>query len=350
MIDVRLATEDDQEGWNRVAESSPQTTFFHLWEWQELMRTSMSYETLRLIAEIDGEILGIFPGIILPASRDKRLDKDTGDNIGFKEKMFQKYNILWSPPDTIAWAYGGPAIIPDQPVSILDDLYSGMARLVKKRKDIIDWKISPIDNSVYFNHFKPTEYIVKSRPSLIIELAKSEEQLWKEMDKDSHRNAVNQAKKKGVEIRYYESKNDLAVAYKYLAEHAERIEMPLEPMSYYSELTKNFIAENKGKFYIATYMDQIVGILIVLYHNGIAYPTHIATPRKYSKLRAANCILWHSIIDAKNNGLLNYDLAGMPGEESHGIYKFKKGFGGDIIDFKWFQRKFKFSTIRKLVK
>ena len=347
MITIEAANSEDRNGWNLVANVSNGSAFFHRWEWLEIMENVMKYDVVKLLAREDKQIIGIFPGIVLPASRDKRLERETASK-GMKEKIMEKYNILWSPPDTIAWTNGGPVALPGKE-DCIQNLFIEMAKIMKHRKDILDWKISPMKNEIYEKYNKPAEVTAKCRPSLIIDLRKTEEELWHELDKTSHRNAIYQAKKKGVEIHISKSLDELKTGYQLLSEHAERIHMPLEPYEYYISLMKEFIERDDARFYLAKHENEIIGILIVMFHNGIAYPAHIAVPRIHSKLRASNYILWYSILDAKSKGMDKYDLSGMPGDPTNGIYVFKKGFGGEMVNFNWYQKKFKLTTIRKIM-
>lgn len=60
-VSVRAAVDSDRANWNAFVEACPQATFFHLYEWHDLMRDVFRHATHYLLAERGGRICGVLP-------------------------------------------------------------------------------------------------------------------------------------------------------------------------------------------------------------------------------------------------------------------------------------------------
>lgn len=58
---VRFMEEADKSAWNQFVLQSPQATFFHRWEWRDVIEKAFGHRTFFLLAERAGRIEGIFP-------------------------------------------------------------------------------------------------------------------------------------------------------------------------------------------------------------------------------------------------------------------------------------------------
>ena len=60
-MNVRSALEGDATAWNQLVEQNPQATFFHLWQWREVVQTNFGFTPHYLIAEDSSTTRGILP-------------------------------------------------------------------------------------------------------------------------------------------------------------------------------------------------------------------------------------------------------------------------------------------------
>jgi len=60
-LTVRPVTDADYDAWNRFVRVHPEGTFFHLAEWQKVLRRAFGHPTHYLVAEEDREIRGVLP-------------------------------------------------------------------------------------------------------------------------------------------------------------------------------------------------------------------------------------------------------------------------------------------------
>jgi FemAB-related protein (PEP-CTERM system-associated) len=58
---VRTFQDSDRPAWNAFVRAHPEGTFFHLAEWQDVLRRSFGHATHYLLAESGGEIRGVLP-------------------------------------------------------------------------------------------------------------------------------------------------------------------------------------------------------------------------------------------------------------------------------------------------
>ena len=60
-LTVRAAGQADRPAWNAFVLAQPEGTFFHLAEWQEVLRKAFGHRTHYLLAERDGDLCGVLP-------------------------------------------------------------------------------------------------------------------------------------------------------------------------------------------------------------------------------------------------------------------------------------------------
>ncbi len=58
---VRSFAESDRQAWNAFVRAHPEGTFFHLAEWQDVLHRAFGHRTHYLLAERNGEIVGVLP-------------------------------------------------------------------------------------------------------------------------------------------------------------------------------------------------------------------------------------------------------------------------------------------------
>jgi len=60
-VRVRAFESKDRAAWNQFVHDAPEGTFFHLAEWQEVLRDAFGHRSYYLLAERGGEICGVLP-------------------------------------------------------------------------------------------------------------------------------------------------------------------------------------------------------------------------------------------------------------------------------------------------
>jgi len=105
-------------------------------------------------------------------------------------------------------------------------------------------------------------------------------------------------------------------------------------LKYYKTLFE--LCGEKIKLYTASHEGETLAAIVVLFWGKDATYLYGASSNNKRNLMAPYALQWKAMQDAKETGCINYDLFGIPPNEdpSHpmaGLYRFKTGFGGQIV-------------------
>jgi lipid II:glycine glycyltransferase (peptidoglycan interpeptide bridge formation enzyme) len=190
---------------------------------------------------------------------------------------------------------------------------------------------------LFSNGFRCAAAVVQPPDTVIINLETSCEQLLANM-KSKWRYNILLAGKKGVQVEVNDEEK-LAEFYSLLQETAERDGIAIHSYEYYKTLfviCKNQNYSSILRLYTAKHEGDILAAIIVLFHGQHATYLYGASSNLKRNLMAAYALQWRAIQDAKEAGCRYYDLFGIPPDENPnhpmaGLYRFKTGFGGQII-------------------
>jgi lipid II:glycine glycyltransferase (peptidoglycan interpeptide bridge formation enzyme) len=160
--------------------------------------------------------------------------------------------------------------------------------------------------------------------------------IWAQLKK-SRKYGINRAKKKGVIIEEMKDKELLPVFYNLLQETYRVRNNPLEDIINFEATFDSLVPKNMAKFFIAKYADRYIAALLILLYKGVAYEWYIGSSKKREDLLVYpnDLIVWHAIESCSNNGLHTFDFGGggLPSETDAGWVKFKKEFGGSMVNY-----------------
>lgn len=164
---------------------------------------------------------------------------------------------------------------------------------------------------------------------------KTEEELLMSFHEKTRYN-IRLAMKKGVTVREG-NKDDLKIFHKIMVETGVRDNFLIRPLSYFEKMYDE-LAPNYMKVLIAMYQDKpIAAVIPIIYGNKVWY-LYGASSNEYRNVMPNYLLQWEQIKLALANHCDIYDFRGVSGhvDEHHpqyGIYKFKKGFNGDFVEF-----------------
>jgi lipid II:glycine glycyltransferase (peptidoglycan interpeptide bridge formation enzyme) len=182
---------------------------------------------------------------------------------------------------------------------------------------------------------------VQAPHSVIIDLKQSQDSILSDM-KSQWRYNRRFTLKKGVTISC-PGDNGLEEFYKLMKMTSKRKAIAIHDVNYYEKLflhcREYFSKEKKAgglHLYIAEHEGDSIAAIVVLFWGEKAYYLYAATSDIKRHLMPSFALQIQAIIDAKAAGCLEYDLYGIPpNEDPHhpmaGLYRFKTGFGGQII-------------------
>ena len=175
---------------------------------------------------------------------------------------------------------------------------------------------------------------IQFQNTVLIELKGDPDDLLARM-KSKWRYNVRYAVRKGVTIRRG-TFSDITVFYKMYVETAARDGFLIRPEAYYCDVWQYFMSANLAEMLLAEVDGHIVAGLIVFYFGQRAWYLYGASTGQHRQLMPNHLLQWEAMLRARERGCTHYDLWGAPNvfEESDrlwGVYRFKQGFGGRLI-------------------
>lgn len=172
---------------------------------------------------------------------------------------------------------------------------------------------------------------VLPRHTIYIDLTKTEEELLAEMHEKTRYN-INLAQKKNIKITEGEN---LEKFIELLGKTEERQNFYSHPKNYYKILWETLRPE---KMVYLLSAGDMAAIMLLRYQDTLYYAYGGSDP-KYREYMAPHLLHWEAIKLGKKLGCKIYDLWGSYKERPEesdpwwGIYRFKRGFGGEEITF-----------------
>jgi len=183
--------------------------------------------------------------------------------------------------------------------------------------------------------FKKSTVTVQPPDTVIINLNNSSDEILAQM-KPKWRYNILLAEKKGVKVKK-SGIEEIELFYSLLKETAIRDGIAVHSIEYYKTLFEICGNDNeKLHLYTASHEEDLLAAIVVLLRGKNAVYLYGASSNNKRNLMAPYALQWKAMKDAKEAGCENYDLFGIPANEdpSHpmaGLYRFKTGFGGQII-------------------
>lgn len=150
-----------------------------------------------------------------------------------------------------------------------------------------------------------------------------------------HRYNVRVAIKKGVEVKV-ESRDKLKDFYEIMLETGMRDNFVTRPLSYFQRMYDSL--GDDLRLYMAYFEGKpIAGTLAIHYGDKVWY-LYGASSNSYRNVMSTYLLQWEMMRWAIAEGCRIYDFRGVSGDmdESnplYGLYRFKKGFEGDLVEF-----------------
>lgn len=159
--------------------------------------------------------------------------------------------------------------------------------------------------------------------------------------KRNTRNHVRKSERAGVKVR--ELKRDELDKFKQItAATSERRHFTDRPLSYYEKMYDLFHDKGEVQFIIAEAeidgkMTPLSAAMFMTYGDEVIYLFSGSDEQYMKEYNAQYAIQWHMIKYAADHGYQKYNFYGIqglpdPAAKDYGIYEFKKGFGGRVVE------------------
>lgn len=189
---------------------------------------------------------------------------------------------------------------------------------------------------------------VQPPDTVLIDLSQSHDELLAGM-KSKWRYNIKLAEKKGVAVAD-EGLAALDEFYALYTATSKRDGIALHPKAYYRRLFELAAADmgapraNEGspradlRLWVARHEGQALAAIVTLFYGEEAVYLYGASGDEKRNLMPAYALQWAAMRAAKEAGCLRYDLYGIPpaDDPAHpmaGLYRFKTGFGGELLHY-----------------
>jgi len=267
---------------------------------------------------------------------------------GYEKRPLLALSRRFAPGFSFAYIPWGPQLPDDFPV---DGKAGALAELAAELKPFLarsaafvrfdpPWhkhnESAPLSNA----GFKQSAADIQPPDTVIVHLAPSCEQIFASM-KPKWRYNVSLAGKRGVRVNTGGAP-ELETFYSLLKETAQRDGIAIHSFEYYKALFEICERRNKNgenltlRLYTACHEGDTLAAIVVLFRAQYATYLYGASSNEKRGLMAPYALQWKAMQDAKEADCLYYDLFGIPPDDdpAHpmaGLYRFKTGFGGQIV-------------------
>ncbi|MDN5697127.1 MAG: peptidoglycan bridge formation glycyltransferase FemA/FemB family protein [Rubrobacter sp.] len=322
---VREADGLTEEQWDSLVTASPGGGHaLQCFSWGEFKR-DWGWEPLRLAFQKDGEAAGT--------------------------AQFLLHNTL-PVPGKLMYAPKGPWIDWDDPQAVRA-FFDGVERIAREN-NVHTVKIEPEAsrheaeprNTLERIGFHDARYDLNFADTIVMDISPSEEDLMLGMTGKSGKTTrynIRSAARKGVTI--YQPQDfewafeKLWVWMQDLAENKDGFHL-IRPREYLHDAARRMWDAGHGRFFAASHEGETLAIAFFFDLGEKLWYMYSGSSEHKQNLSPNHLLQWEAIRWAKERGLTYYDMVSVPPpgqrDESHpayGVYKFKKGFGGEILEF-----------------
>lgn len=150
------------------------------------------------------------------------------------------------------------------------------------------------------------------------------EELFGRLHRDCIQRKIRRAMREQITYEQGTSEELIAQFYRLLLTTRRRLGLPAQPITWF----KNIIANLRDRLQIRVATKDgypIASILTLKFKDTLVYK-YGCSDRRYSNLGGTQLLLWRSIVEAKNDGLLEFDL-GRTDYGDSGLARFKERWG-----------------------
>ncbi len=169
----------------------------------------------------------------------------------------------------------------------------------------------------------PSYYRIQPGKTIVFDLEKGD--ILPRLGKNTRYN-IRLAKRKGVEVK---KEKNIEAFYKLLLKTKKRQEFSIYPKNYLEKILKM----KSSCLFLGSYGEEIITGGIMYFFGNTATCLHSASDHSFRKVKAANLLRYEMMEYSKREGFRWFDSWGIDEKRFPGVTKFKRGFGGEEIDY-----------------
>ena len=260
-------------------------------------------------------------------------EKIVGVLLAFRQVQYRLFPLDFLSSRTIIW--GGPRVLDDN-IQVYEGLYEIYQN--EQRISIYTQVRNLFDQSNHQEVMKQLGFQYEEHLNIIIDLRKSEEQLWREVD-SKRRNEIRRAIKEGTTVEVANEQNSLKECYLILKKVYQRAKLPLPPLKHFESLW-HYNNEREGlKLFVAKFEGKIIGCMMCLAYGDTLFDYYAGAYSTYYQKYPNDLIPWEVFKWGKENNFTKFDFggAGKP-NVPYGVRDYKKKFGGTMVNYGRFEK------------
>lgn len=308
---MRIVTQIHEGAWNQFLDRSVNGNIFHTPAMHQVFSaTARCSSRVWAVADEDGAIRGILPTVDIA--------------------VFNGVMRSWT---TRTVVFG----------SLLSDGGKGAAEAVGmllrtyRREVQRNTLFTELRNIADMEIFQPvlqdTGFTFEPHLNYLIDLTRSESELWSSIRSNARRN-IRKAQKSGVVIEDIRDESRMGAVYAVIRHVYRRIQVPLPDQSLFESAFRVLQPRGMLRVLMARYGDQDIGALMLLNYRNMLHYWYTGTLEQFFEYRPADLLVWHSLLLGKEAGCKTFDFggAGRP-DEIYRVRDFKAKFGGDLVNY-----------------
>jgi len=187
--------------------------------------------------------------------------------------------------------------------------------------------------------------------TIMVDLKKDKEELWKDLEKKSIRWGVKTAEKNGLVFEEAQEE-DIKDFYKLYKDTADKGGFKAESQEFFEKINKLMVSKGMVKIFVIKKGNEILAGCIMLVDTDHTMLHLTGANDEGYKLQAMPFLYWKVILSSKELGKEFIDLGGFDkeaksGDKTYNINKFKQRFGGEIVAQPIYATNWRYVFIRK---
>jgi serine/alanine adding enzyme len=292
VLTIEVNPDISPEEWRTFVGSHPQGNYYHLPEWQAVLKESLGQKPYYVFARSpEGKLTGILPL--------------------FHLKSILTGSRLISLP--FANACGPIADSPDT-IEALVNRAKGLRDEMKCQ--YLEIRMTkPLSPSLELNDYFSTYVVELSEPQA----------MWKKLDKRV-RWVVDKARKGGTVVKIDNSDKGLQAFYDLNLRTKRRLGVPAHTIGFFKAMRKHM--NPYFRIYLAEVEGKVIAGALDLSFNGVVGYAYAASDSSYLQYYPNDAIAWQAIQDSSHEGFRQFDF-GKTSSDNVGLAQFKKKWGAE---------------------
>ena len=315
--EVQSVTQVEWDGW--LADSPGGGHILQSYEWGEFKRR-LGWKPIRLMLERGGKVVGL----------GQFLAYDTAPVPGVLMYCTKGPWLPWNDERVVRTFFEGVRAIAGR----------WGAHTIKIEPEVLEEQ-KDVKGILGEIGFRKARYDLNMKTTLVVDLSLPEEELLARMKAKTRYN-VRLAARKGVEVVEPDDfEEGWETFYEWMKATSERKEdyVLRRPRDYLRSVMRSMHDAGQGRLFFAEHEGvPLAGMYVFTFGEKYWYMYGASSDEKRN-LKPNYLLQWEVMRWARNRGLTHYDMVGVPkseelneGSSLWSVYKFKEGFGGEIVD------------------